>query len=208
MTKSFFSRSGLAVLCALAAAQTQAATTLTGINGKVNIGETLLNSNTLGYLVDTIGSTSVEAFAVSNNSVNWAQVGGFARTFWGYTIVDQTQWDAGVSIPGRDGNFAFSTNQLGSYSSFFGTDRFAALYVVNGSGAVAINDTNDQDTVDWGTASPQFGIRKITSSASEFIALDSSYHIIDQSLGSSVPEPAALSLLALTLPLVTRRRRA
>ncbi|MFC1825136.1 PEP-CTERM sorting domain-containing protein [Thermodesulfobacteriota bacterium] len=156
-----------------------------GINGNVNISETI-SGDVADYKVNILNEeTPISGFAItvyphldyliSSNMPDWEGV-----------RIQSSEWMSGSGYALGE----FTTLDIGVYTSFFETDENTVAVFWNPGGLNPLTETNDS----WYS----FNYINLSGggiSFSNFVAFDSSGIVIDQSLGGPVPEPTTMLLL-------------
>ena len=175
-------------------------TMLVGINGYINVSEGLFNTDFedigVQYKLDILDPESpiaITSFAVSTNST--ANTVESTRGDWMGEQLSAAEWDGSIY------------SLLGSFSSFFGGDRYVNIYNIGEIGPSIVAGT---DGMFQFQAYNSFG--DSIALASDFVAINANNGIVDQSRApNDVPEPGPLALLGfglIVIGLMGRRRKA
>jgi hypothetical protein len=176
--------------------------TLTGLAGKVNIGEGAFQSpsSKTGYHVDALpGSPDIYAFFVSYSA---GAVSATAPRGWNATATTDSLWDDGSTfsyLGAGDNAVSVTSTALGAFDDLFGSsDHRVILYRRADTSGMPISNgsANDVNASVWLSTPPLF--TRTESIESHFLALGGSGEIIDGSL-FVVPEPSSLALAAMSL---------
>ncbi|PCI62385.1 MAG: hypothetical protein COB35_04120 [Gammaproteobacteria bacterium] len=171
---------------------------LNGVNNIVDITEVATLGGEIEYQLSILTADqnfAIYAFGVSNSSTGTTWASTTRIGVWTASQFSAQSWDSGNNILQLWGGDIVTT-ALGSFSSLFGNDLYVNFFWL-------IRSQPSGNAINANSTGEFFQSQGLA--ASDFIALNASGSIIDQSKTAAVPEPSTLIIFVLGLGILSRR---